>query len=212
MILRSWNSEKFATWFSENEGGGQRPFGTFPKIHPFWRCGASLSEEINGRCTTQRMSILLLALVTVDRWFGGTRVQVEGFSSEWGFFLKEKHIPRRGTAGCDWFWSLPYWPCLFNRWPLPSELKSLKPTVNIIILSNLTHPVWTASKTCSELMTASADGLVRWWDTRWQSLPIFLDLVDHSLNLCHIFICPVVGLQDTRRDNFCLRCFENHFW
>ena len=35
--------EKFAIWFSENEGGGdQRPFGTFPKIHPFWRRSASL--------------------------------------------------------------------------------------------------------------------------------------------------------------------------
>ena len=22
-------------------GGGQRPFGTFPKIHPFWMCKAS---------------------------------------------------------------------------------------------------------------------------------------------------------------------------
>ena len=30
-------SEKIATRVSENEGGkGQRPFGTFPKIHPFW--------------------------------------------------------------------------------------------------------------------------------------------------------------------------------
>ena len=27
---------KFATRFSENEREGQRPFGTFPKIHPFW--------------------------------------------------------------------------------------------------------------------------------------------------------------------------------
>ena len=27
---------KSAIWFSENEGGGQRPFGTFPKINPFW--------------------------------------------------------------------------------------------------------------------------------------------------------------------------------
>ena len=28
----------FSYWFSENEGreGGQRPFRTFPKIHPFW--------------------------------------------------------------------------------------------------------------------------------------------------------------------------------
>ena len=25
--------------------GGQRPFGTFPKIHPFWRCGTSLSIQ-----------------------------------------------------------------------------------------------------------------------------------------------------------------------
>ena len=28
--------------FAENEGGGQRPFGTFPKIHPFWSGEASL--------------------------------------------------------------------------------------------------------------------------------------------------------------------------
>ena len=37
--------EKFAIWFSEKwGGGGQRPFGTFPKIHPFWKGKASLSE------------------------------------------------------------------------------------------------------------------------------------------------------------------------
>ena len=38
---------KSATWFSENEGGGQRPFGTFPKIHPFWEGDASLI--VNGK-------------------------------------------------------------------------------------------------------------------------------------------------------------------
>ena len=27
-------------------GGGQRPFGTFPKIHPFWKGKASLSQPI----------------------------------------------------------------------------------------------------------------------------------------------------------------------
>ena len=38
--------KKSATWFSENEGGGvQRPFGTFPKIHPFWEGNASLSDK-----------------------------------------------------------------------------------------------------------------------------------------------------------------------
>ena len=26
-------------------GGGQRPFGTFPKIHPFWRGEASLIQS-----------------------------------------------------------------------------------------------------------------------------------------------------------------------
>ena len=35
---------KSATWFSENEGGGQRPFGTFPKIHQFWRRHPSLID------------------------------------------------------------------------------------------------------------------------------------------------------------------------
>ena len=32
------------------KGGGQRPFGTFPKIHPFWKGGASLRQKtIIGR-------------------------------------------------------------------------------------------------------------------------------------------------------------------
>ena len=36
-----WN--KSATWFSKNEvGGGQRPFGAFPKNKPFWRRHPSL--------------------------------------------------------------------------------------------------------------------------------------------------------------------------
>ena len=35
--------KKFAIWFSENEGRDQRQFATFQKIHPFWRCGASLT-------------------------------------------------------------------------------------------------------------------------------------------------------------------------
>ena len=29
--------------FPKMRGGGQRPFGTFPKIHPFWYVQASLS-------------------------------------------------------------------------------------------------------------------------------------------------------------------------
>ena len=37
--------KKIAKSFSENKGwgGGQRPFGTFPKIHPFWWRHPSLS-------------------------------------------------------------------------------------------------------------------------------------------------------------------------
>ena len=36
--------KKIATLLSENErGGGQRPSGTFPKIHPFWKGSASLT-------------------------------------------------------------------------------------------------------------------------------------------------------------------------
>ena len=43
---------KFAIWFSENEGGGQRPFGTFPKINPFWRRRLSLipDYDLDDRC------------------------------------------------------------------------------------------------------------------------------------------------------------------
>ena len=31
--------------FPKNEGGGQWPFGTFPKIHPFWKGKASLRNR-----------------------------------------------------------------------------------------------------------------------------------------------------------------------
>ena len=39
---------KSAIWFSENEGGGQRPFGTFPKFHPFWCPHLSLRHDKIG--------------------------------------------------------------------------------------------------------------------------------------------------------------------
>ena len=32
--------------------GGQRPFGTFLKIHPFWKGNASLSDEFAHRYVT----------------------------------------------------------------------------------------------------------------------------------------------------------------
>ena len=32
--------------FLKMRGGGQRPFGTFPKIHPFWRRSASLLKGV----------------------------------------------------------------------------------------------------------------------------------------------------------------------
>ena len=41
----AWNWEKFATWFSENERVGQRPFGTFLKVHLFWWRHPSLTLE-----------------------------------------------------------------------------------------------------------------------------------------------------------------------
>ena len=34
--------------FPKMRGRGQRPFGTFPKIHPFWEGDASLSCEISA--------------------------------------------------------------------------------------------------------------------------------------------------------------------
>ena len=30
--------------FPKMGGGGQRPFGTFPKIHPFWKGNVSLTK------------------------------------------------------------------------------------------------------------------------------------------------------------------------
>ena len=35
--------------FPKMRGGGQRPFGTFPKIHPFWEGDASLMGTFASR-------------------------------------------------------------------------------------------------------------------------------------------------------------------
>ena len=35
--------------FPKMRGGGQRPFGTFPKIHPFWSARPSLREAIKKK-------------------------------------------------------------------------------------------------------------------------------------------------------------------
>ena len=40
--------EKFAKGFSENERGGQRPLGIFPKIHRFWYRDPSLRQGGEG--------------------------------------------------------------------------------------------------------------------------------------------------------------------
>ena len=42
-------------------GGGQRPFGNFPKIHPFWLKEASLSlvNLVNLVCKTSETSNIL---------------------------------------------------------------------------------------------------------------------------------------------------------
>ena len=46
--------KKNAIWFSENEGGGgQRPFGIFPKVHPFWWCHPSLSIQSSKQIDQQ---------------------------------------------------------------------------------------------------------------------------------------------------------------
>ena len=46
--------------FPKMSGGGQRPFGTFPKIHPFWKGNASLrGKEIEGSDGLGQMDICL---------------------------------------------------------------------------------------------------------------------------------------------------------
>ena len=53
LIQSNSQFKKIATQLSENEGGGQRPFGTFPKIHPFWMGSASLRKiAIHTFCRT----------------------------------------------------------------------------------------------------------------------------------------------------------------
>ena len=37
--------------------GGQRPFGTFPKIHPFWKGSASLREKASKSKFIQKESM-----------------------------------------------------------------------------------------------------------------------------------------------------------
>ena len=46
-------------------GGDQRPFGTFPKIHPFWRCGASLSDRIPDEHIQVRLYLSLAGIAGI---------------------------------------------------------------------------------------------------------------------------------------------------
>ena len=58
-------------------GGGQRPFGTFPKIHPFWKGLASLIDR-NGDC---------ILYYYVDMGMGALKkVKIDVFSPE-SFFV-----------------------------------------------------------------------------------------------------------------------------
>ena len=55
----NWFAEKIAIFFSEKgAGGGQRPFGNFPKIHPFWYRQASLMPNCLSRFLNQNICIL----------------------------------------------------------------------------------------------------------------------------------------------------------
>ena len=67
MIFRKW--------------GGQRPFGTFPKIHLFWRVSASLIgspdmspswAEMDGKSVR---TVFILETVREVAWFGGTGLE-----------------------------------------------------------------------------------------------------------------------------------------
>ena len=53
-------------WFSKDEGGGQR-FGTFPKIHPFWRRRLSLREAMLATNSGLTKLILYQCVVRTDR-------------------------------------------------------------------------------------------------------------------------------------------------
>ena len=46
-------------------GGDQRPFGTFPKIHPFRRCGASLSDRIPDEHIQVRLYLSLAGIAGI---------------------------------------------------------------------------------------------------------------------------------------------------
>ena len=56
-------------------GGGKRPFGTFPKIHPFWSSEASLS--LNQSQTEINQSKKNCRLVALHRLTSNTRKKEE---------------------------------------------------------------------------------------------------------------------------------------
>ena len=49
--------------FPKMRGGGQRPFGTFPKIHQFWRRHPSLITTI----------VIMVKKVKIEAWWGSER-------------------------------------------------------------------------------------------------------------------------------------------
>ena len=52
--------------FLKMRGGvDQRPFGTFPKIHQFWRCGASLSDRIPDEHIQVRLYLSLAGIAGI---------------------------------------------------------------------------------------------------------------------------------------------------
>ena len=61
--------KKFAIQLSEKwGGGGQLPFGTFPKIHPFWKGKASLRNPPKNTTTEQFFILGILLCLFIFIW------------------------------------------------------------------------------------------------------------------------------------------------
>ena len=98
---------KSAIWFSENEGGGQRPFGTFPKIHPFWWRHLSLIRQ----CDQQLYKVYFCEVYTAYKPSKALAKPLRVYCNKYAF---EK----------GWLASVTRWSIGLTRPGFPQDFKS----------------------------------------------------------------------------------------
>ena len=91
MILRSWNSEKFATWFSENEGGGVK--GHLELFQKFIRCGGAGLPLVKRLMEGVQPKGWASCCWLLSQWTGG----LVGHACRWKDFQANEDFLKKNT-------------------------------------------------------------------------------------------------------------------